>query len=264
MRLANILTNLSWKKAGQKQHLGKRQVVWIPTVPPLDEESIVKVLQAENNIGQDLSIPTTSSIPNNKTINEESSKTEKEDVYRNSGGQNVEGIVGAEKLDRAVNTDNCTCEKITAIPEKKDIDWLSYPYNSGDRYTLKNRANKVKERVLNCTTTNQLNELLFSRKANEIELNWLVENYFTEAEKAQLCQISRSTQTNLFSEPHPIAEVIKYEFNEIKNDIDFQMERLGWSTERGRQHLIDTYGKKSRVHLTDEELLEFWEYLKNV
>lgn len=30
IRVANILTNLKWKKVGQKQHQGKRQVVWIP------------------------------------------------------------------------------------------------------------------------------------------------------------------------------------------------------------------------------------------
>ncbi|MDJ0590013.1 MAG: VapE family protein [Pleurocapsa sp. MO_226.B13] len=29
MRVANILTSLKWKKAGQKQHQGKRQVVWV-------------------------------------------------------------------------------------------------------------------------------------------------------------------------------------------------------------------------------------------
>ncbi len=28
-------------------------------------------------------------------------------------------------------------------------------------------------------------------------------------------------------------------------------------------YLIKTYGKKSRVKLTDDELMEFWDYLKN-
>ena len=102
--------------------------------------------------------------------------------------------------------------------------------------------------------------MLFSRKANEIELNWLVENYFTKAERAQLRQIQDSTQTNLF--PELKTEVIEYKFDEIKADIDCQMQRIGWTTEQGKQHLIDTYGKKSRLSLTDNELLEFWEYLK--
>ena len=133
---------------------------------------------------------------------------------------------------------------------------------------MENRALKVKERVLNCTTSNELNELLFSRGANELELNWLVENYFTTTERAQLKQIQNSTQTNLFSEPQPTAktekevEIIEYDFNEIKSAIDKELERLGWSKERGQQHLISTYNKKSRLSLSDEELLEFWNYLK--
>lgn len=76
-----------------------------------------------------------------------------------------------------------------------------------DRSTLKNRADKVKERVLGCTTSNQLNELLFSRKVNEIELNWLVKNYLTETEIKQLHQIQNSTQTSLFSEVSESQEI---------------------------------------------------------
>ena len=50
MRVANILTNLEWKKAGQKQHLGKRQVVWKKAIPPLDEKGIAQVLQAGTQV----------------------------------------------------------------------------------------------------------------------------------------------------------------------------------------------------------------------
>ena len=144
-----------------------------------------------------------------------------------------------------------------------ELNWQSYPYNSSDRYTLENRAKKVKERVLNCATSNQLNELLFSSKATELELDWLIDNYFTSTEIQQLEQIKNSTQGNLFTSPQPEeVEIIEIDFNDIKADMDLQMQRIGWSTEQGRQYLIDTYGKRSRLHLTDEELLEFWDYLK--
>ena len=260
MRVANILTNLSWKKAGQKQHQGKRQVVWIRSIPSLNEESIAEVLQPENKIEQGLSIPTTPSVFNNKTTNIKSSKTEKEALNSNGDVSYVEGIAGAEKPDTAMNLRDYTDEKTTATPNKIEINWKNYPYNSNDVQTLKNRANKVKERVLNCTTNNQLNELLFSRGGNEIELNWLVENYFIEAEKVQLEQIQNSTQTNLFSEPK--TEVIEYKFDEIKADIDAHMQRIGWSVKDGKKYLSDRYNKKSRIQLNDRELLEFWEYLK--
>ena len=59
-----------------------------------------------------------------------------------------------------------------AVPS--EIDWQSYPHNSKDTYTLKNRANKVAERIKGCGTSNELNKLIFLGKVTEIELNWLV------------------------------------------------------------------------------------------
>ena len=70
-------------------------------------------------------------------------------------------------------------------------------------------------------------------------------------------QIKNSTVSEEF-------EIIEYNFDDIKADIDTQMQRLGWNEEQGRQYLIDTYNKKSRLHLTDEELLEFWNHLKSL
>ena len=51
--------------------------------------------------------------------------------------------------------------KVEAVTEvvPSEIDWVSYPYNSGDRYTLENRANKVKARILACATIAFLNEM---------------------------------------------------------------------------------------------------------
>ena len=92
---------------------------------------------------------------------------------------------------------------------------------------------------------------MFSKKANEIELNWLIENCFTLAQKKQLEQIKSSTQTNLFSkkeiEIETKLDIIEYNFNDIKADIDALMQRLGWSIDWGKQYLIDIYNKKSRL-----------------
>ncbi|WAL61274.1 ATP-binding protein [Thermocoleostomius sinensis] len=41
-----------------------------------------------------------------------------------------------------------------------------------------------------------------------------------------------------------------------------EMARLGWSAKDGKSHLEQTYGKKSRHFLTDEELIEFSAYLQ--
>lgn len=56
-------------------------------------------------------------------------------------------------------------------------------------------------------------------------------------------------------EPMDLSEAIAQTSVEIK--------RLGWTDAQGRTHLQRTYGKRSRQHLTDEELLEFLEYLRS-
>jgi hypothetical protein len=126
-----------------------------------------------------------------------------------------------------------------------------------------------------------LNQLLFSRQGTEVELNWLVENYLTETERAQLRQIQNSTQGNLFfnnesqaslnsqshevradEDPDSSANVVVYEYEEIIAEIDAEMKRLGWSVSDGQNFLSDRYGKKSRINLSDEQLIEFWHYLR--
>lgn len=42
-----------------------------------------------------------------------------------------------------------------------------------------------------------------------------------------------------------------------------QMQRVGWSYDRGRQYLRDKFKKQSRYQLTQEEALEFLQYLEN-
>jgi hypothetical protein len=58
-------------------------------------------------------------------------------------------------------------------------------------------------------------------------------------------------------------ETIEIDFNEIKNKTDVEIKRLGWTTDRGRDFLLQTYGKRSRVYLSDEELLDFLHYLQS-
>ncbi|TAE56448.1 MAG: hypothetical protein EAZ76_04145 [Nostocales cyanobacterium] len=57
------------------------------------------------------------------------------------------------------------------------------------------------------------------------------------------------------SEPVNLSDVIA--------QTDVQIERLGWTKEQGREHLKRTYGKLGRSLLSEEELLDFLEYLKS-
>nr|MDJ0747302.1 VapE family protein [Xenococcaceae cyanobacterium MO_167.B27] len=253
MRVANILTCLKWEKVGQQKHQGKRQVVWKPTTPP---PSIEEVLQAERQRQQGLSTPTIPSIPNSNIISEnvlaekkqQDNKKLEEQVQQN---REVSPSLSSQQVQPA--TPN---EKSPAIP----VDWQSYPYNSQDTYTLQNRANKVKERVLGCGTNNELISLHAEGKASEPEINWIKANYLNQSQLAQLNTIEGTTQGNLFSQQNQ-PDIIQWE--QIKEEIDSNMKRLGWSKKQGKQYLIKRYGKTSRLHLTDAELIEFRNFLKS-
>ncbi|MFN6483677.1 MULTISPECIES: hypothetical protein [unclassified Nostoc] len=52
-------------------------------------------------------------------------------------------------------------------------------------------------------------------------------------------------------------------FSEVIAQTDVKMQRLGWTIDQGREHLIKNYGKRSRFFLTDEELHEFLQYLQS-
>jgi hypothetical protein len=58
------------------------------------------------------------------------------------------------------------------------------------------------------------------------------------------------------------ADLAEMDFNEIKQKTDIEIKRLGWTKDDGREFLKSRYGKRSRLHLTDEQLLEFLSYLE--
>lgn len=54
------------------------------------------------------------------------------------------------------------------------------------------------------------------------------------------------------------------EFTNTIYHINAEMQRVGWTVQQGREHLIKTYGKRSRSQLNDEQLLEFLNHLKSL
>ncbi len=61
----------------------------------------------------------------------------------------------------------------------------------------------------------------------------------------------------------PEEQPIEVNFEDIKHQTDIHIKRLGWTREDGVNFLKSRYGKRSRLHLKDEELLEFLHYLEN-
>lgn len=60
-----------------------------------------------------------------------------------------------------------------------------------------------------------------------------------------------------------IAGVIELSKDEVAiAEIDRQMQRLGWSIDRGRNYLMQTFQKRSRRQLSSEELQQFLQHLR--
>lgn len=52
------------------------------------------------------------------------------------------------------------------------------------------------------------------------------------------------------------------DFSDIIARSDVELKRLAWTSDQGRNYLLETYGKRSRQLLSDDELLEFLHYLE--
>ncbi len=53
-------------------------------------------------------------------------------------------------------------------------------------------------------------------------------------------------------------------YGDVIETTNKELKRLGWTKEKGIQYLLDTYNKKSRQLLSDEQLLEFVAYLQSL
>ncbi|EAM53081.1 hypothetical protein CwatDRAFT_6571 [Crocosphaera watsonii WH 8501] len=69
---------------------------------------------------------------------------------------------------------------------------------------------------------------------------------------------------SLPSETESENEVTDVDWEDVVTEIDQQMTRLGWDIERGQRYLIGKYGVRSRIKLSDRQLLEFLGYLKSI
>ena len=68
----------------------------------------------------------------------------------------------------------------------------------------------------------------------------------------------------LLEDPYLLTCKIPFNFNEIKHLTDLEIKRLGWTKDTGRQYLFKNYGKRSRLQLTGEEILDFLSKLRQM
>ncbi len=78
---------------------------------------------------------------------------------------------------------------------------------------------------------------------------------------------SQSTPVKVTEDSQPVTNSSQndeelVDWDEIIEGIDKEMSRLGWGVQQGQRYILEKYGKKSRQVLSDVQLLEFLEYLK--
>lgn len=247
MRVANILTNLNWKKVGQKQHQGKRQVVWIP-ISPSNSSDIDQVLQPETKTEKELSIPTAPSVPKSKSKNYPT-----EDISSKATEET--------RQTKSIGIEHSATEANTA--------WATYPYQSKDVYTLKNRANKVTERLFGCNNRGELVTLYSQGKITAVEVDWLKKNLLSESKCDRLSQIEATEQTNLFPPKHCGAQHKRRtserdKRRELKAQTTKEIRRIGWGKKQGIAYIKEKYGVSDRASMSISQLVEFRDYLKSI
>ena len=116
-------------------------------------------------------------------------------------------------------------------------------------------------------------EVESATSARQLDLNPVTEsnpesssNLFgdTFAVAAPITDSSMSENASFSSQSVGSPELEAMDFNEIKQKTDIEIRRLGWTKEQGRDFLMSRYGKRSRLHLKDEQLIEFLHYLENL
>ena len=86
----------------------------------------------------------------------------------------------------------------------------------------------------------------------------------TGTDSTPLTELALSASGRNESDNPQLTELLTYEWNDLLKETDNLLSQLGWNETRARAYLLKAYGKKSRLLLTDEEMLDFLESLKNL
>jgi hypothetical protein len=111
--------------------------------------------------------------------------------------------------------------------------------------------------MLSCHTSERLAQFKSEGGFSETEIKWVYHRLLTSAEQAQIIEAANSSQLSLF-------EQVDYNWQKVIAAIDTELERLGWSVEQAKEYLLAKYNKRSRQLLDDEEIIEFWQYLRQL
>ncbi len=135
-------------------------------------------------------------------------------------------------------------------------DYSTYPHRtSNDIRAKKKQASKCKELMLACTTSQELAQFRSESDFSSNEIDWVFHHALTPSEREKVREAAHTDQLNLL-EPQV------YKWNELIAAIDEELIRLGWSLDQAKEYVWSTYKVKARRFLDDQQIIEFWQYLK--
>jgi hypothetical protein len=148
------------------------------------------------------------------------------------------------------------------------------PLMVGDTNSFSSLESKRDEFVDRAVTTSPVaDEMILTDEAStEVSTSqnvesplWMTEN---EASQTQLndASVTSSAQSRLKLEADTSTLTTPdtpIDFSDIIARTNVELKRLGWTTQQGKDYLLQTYGKRSRQLLTDAELLDFLRHLES-
>lgn len=164
---------------------------------------------------------------------------------------------------RAFSSDNLHETQSTLFPEPA----LARDTSSFSSFESKSEA--LADRALK--NSRVADEITFSDEAppevspsEDVEAPlWMTQ---TKSSQTQLndTPMPSSTQTRLEADTSRAAPPdTPIDFSDIIARTNVELKRLGWTTQQGKDYLLQTYGKRSRQLLTDAELLDFLHHLES-
>ncbi|MEO8892155.1 MAG: hypothetical protein ABI417_11580 [Coleofasciculaceae cyanobacterium] len=96
--------------------------------------------------------------------------------------------------------------------------------------------------------------------APEVESDWMTQKVSPPQDTplgSYQDEVEPETTSAVSSTAAPI------DFSDVIARTNVELKRLGWTNQQGRDYLVQTYGKRSRQLLTDEELLDFLKHLES-
>ncbi|WP_392531346.1 hypothetical protein [Nostoc sp. C117] len=167
--------------------------------------------------------------------------------------------IGRNIKPEVLKSSNEQYENTTILPLASEIRNTStndtYSQDLGQQFTVTpNQELEFAPPVenLEVTSDNQVdNQTFLGSSANNVTP--FTPRSYSPQENADIPSVTGKRKKK--AEPVDLSDVI------AKTDVELQ--RLGWTPEQGREHLIQTYNKRGRTLLTEEELHGFLKYLQS-